>query len=50
MKTNSKSIEELYLAPSCEVLTIGVEGLLCNSDESSGGIDPWHFTDNPITF
>ena len=50
MKTDKQSIEELYLAPSCEVLTIGVEGLLCNSDESSGGIDPWHFTDNPITF
>lgn len=50
MKTNTKSIEEFYLAPSCETIILGSEGMLCDSDGTAGSIDPWHFTDNPITF
>ena len=47
---NTISSEELYLAPICETIVLGTEGMLCDSDKSSGGIDPWDFVDNPITF
>lgn len=41
---------ELYLTPECTVITMRMEGMLCDSDESDGGIDSWHFSDDPITF
>lgn len=49
MKKNN-IFETRYLAPACEVLTFATEGLLCDSDEGRGGIDPWRFTENPMTF
>ena len=47
---NTISSEELYMAPMCETIVLGTEGMLCDSDESDGDIDPWHFSENPITF